>query len=419
VAFLEIGFIILALIFFQPVLGQVDELVRRLIVRDRTDYRQVLEDYSRQIISVFDFNRLLRITSDILVGQLGVEKIAILTQTENRKFWELHSDSESYSLSFDPDPLLAALSARNSPLYIDDIKEESALARRLRLQEVQFLVPFFDRDKLAGVLALGKKQSGFGFSYEDISFLRVLSSQLVIALSNSYLYQQSLEKQRLEEELSLARQIQSELLPKTLPSHPKFQVSAFIQPSQQVGGDYYDFVWNREDRLSLAIADSVGKGMPAALLVSLLHSGLRAEIRNSLSPSATLTALNQLLSSSTRSGRFASLFYAELHLDSLNLCYCNAGHNYPILVRADGSHSFMITGGLILGAFPDAAYQESTVAMWPDDVLVLYSDGLSEAQNQAEEEFGESRILETIRRNRNLPAEQIQDDLTLVVLKTL
>jgi serine phosphatase RsbU (regulator of sigma subunit) len=434
VPFLEIGFIILALIFFQPVLGQVDEFVRRIIVRDRTDYRQVLEDYSRQIISVFDLEKLNSITRQTLSTHLGVEEAVLLTREDSGQKWRLQDKSDSSLITVGEDQLLSALADRNNPLFVDDLKEESGLSQMLKEKGVYLLIPLVDQDQLTGVLGLGKKQSGFGFSYEDIAFLKVLANQLVVAKSNAHLYQQALEKQRLEEELALARQVQLEFLPQTLPQHPKIEIACFMQLSRQVGGDYYDFLWNKKGNLGLVIADSVGKGMPAALLVSLIHSGLRAEIKNSESPSLMLTSLNQLLCGSTRSGHFATLFYGEFLADKMELLYCNAGHNYPLLVRSDGSQVGLITGGLILGAFPEATYQEEIVSLRSQDVLVMYTDGLSEAQNPAEEEFGEKRILEVICQNRHLSAEAIkdklmakvsqhtsefQDDLSLVVAKVL
>ena len=434
VPFLEIGFIILALIFFQPVLGQVDELVRRLIVRDRTDYRQVLEEYSRQIVSLFDFERLKSVTREILISHIGVERVLFLTREKTDQLWQIHTDSHSQLLSLPEESLLAILAGRNSPIFLDDLKEETTLGQNLKDNGAYILIPLFDRNQLSGVLGLGKKESGFGFSYEDISFLKVLANQLVVAMSNAALYQEALEKQRLEEELALARQVQLEFLPQKLPEHPVFEMACHLQLSRQVGGDYYDFVWNKSGSLGLVIADSVGKGMPAALLVSLIHSGLRAEIKNSDSPAQALSALNQLLCSSMRPGHFATLFYAEFYPQNLDLYYCNAGHNHPILVRADGTHQGLETGGLILGAFPEATYQQALIRLQRDDLLLMYTDGLSEAQNTLEEEFGEARILEVIFQNRLSSAEQIkeqliravnqhtsefQDDLSLVVLKVL
>ncbi len=434
VPFMEIGFIILALIFFQPVLGQVDEFVRRIIVRDRTDYRQVLEEYSRQIISIFDFDKLKDITRQVLFTHLEAEEVALLVRESSGSGWSWHGQAAAELWPAVDERLVAELSAKSNPLFVDELSDDYAIKKNLKEKGLYFLVPLLDQNQLSGILGLGKKRSGFGFSYEDIAFLRVLANQLVVAKSNASLYQEALEKQRLEEELALARQIQLEFLPQTVPQSPHLELACFMQLSRQVGGDYYDFIWSKRGTLGIVIADSVGKGMPAALLVSLIHSGLRAEVKNSESPALVLSALNQLLCGSTRPGHFATLFYGEFDSETKELLYCNAGHNYPLLMHPDGSHTCLKTGGLILGAFPEAVYSDDRIKLQSQDVLVLYTDGLSEAQNRAEEEFGERRILETVGQNLFASPEVIkdkiiqtvrahtadfQDDLTLIVAKTL
>jgi sigma-B regulation protein RsbU (phosphoserine phosphatase) len=281
---------------------------------------------------------------------------------------------------------------------------------------------------------LSKKITRFRYSYEDITLLDVLANQMVVAMDNARLYQESLEKQRLEEELGLARQIQMDLLPKSCPRSESFEFSAFIQPARQVGGDYYDFFQTNSGSIGVAIADASGKGIPAALLISLVHATLRAEVRNALSLQAIVSNVNELILSSTTSEKFATMFYGELNPLQRKFCYCNAGHNYPLVVHEDGSVEFLVTGGLILGAFPEAEYQVGEVILRKNDTLFFYSDGLTENFNANDEEFGEERLLNLLVENRSLGVEELKqkviqeviafsegrppyDDFTIVVLK--
>jgi sigma-B regulation protein RsbU (phosphoserine phosphatase) len=255
-----------------------------------------------------------------------------------------------------------------------------------------------------------------------------------VAMDNARLYQESLEKQRLEEELGLARQIQMGLLPRSCPRNDRFEFTAFVQPAQQVGGDYYDFLPTDSGSICVAIADASGKGIPAALLVSLVHATLRAEVRNRLSPQMVMSNINQLIVSSTTPEKFATMFYGELSPSGRKLSYCNAGHNYPLVLHEDGGIEFLEKGGLILGAFPDALYEAGEVDLRENDTVFFYSDGLTDSFNANEEEFGEKRLVDLLLENRFLGIEELKqkvvnaaidfaggrpqyDDFTVVILR--
>ncbi len=257
---------------------------------------------------------------------------------------------------------------------------------------------------------------------------------MVVAMNNARLYQESLEKQKLEEELALARQIQLALLPRVYPKSGLFELCAFTQPARQVGGDYYDFFKTEDGRVGIAIADATGKGMPAAMLMSLVQASLRAEAKNRLCPSRLISNINQLIFSSTSPEKFATMFYGEFDPESRRLIYCNAGHNYPVLIHQDGKVEFLDTGGLILGAFEEALYEKGEALLQRDDTLFFYSDGLTENFNEEDEEFGEKRLLDLLLANRFLDPERLKekvieeatdftggvppwDDLTMLVLK--
>ena len=275
----------------------------------------------------------------------------------------------------------------------------------LRRWGAQLLVPVAHGEQLLGVLCLGNKLGARRYNFEDMTMLSVLAGQTAIALVNSRLYQESLEKRRIEEELARARDIQESLLPKICPKGDKFLISALSKPSRQVGGDYFDFVTGHDGKLGFAIGDVSGKGLPAALLMAVLQASFNAQAENRLSVCETVARVNAHLTRVTEADRFATFFYGELNLDSGNFTYSNAGHNFPILISADGQVKELTKGGLVLGVMADTHYEEETVLLQAGDTLFLYTDGISEAQNLTGEEFGEERLTQLLVEKRCLPPD--------------
>jgi serine phosphatase RsbU (regulator of sigma subunit) len=440
----DIGFWILAIIFFQPITGQLNDLIKRFFIRERSDYRSMMETFSRKLVTIFDFKELKEMVVDVLKKEMLVEDVYLCVADKSEKSKEgeyiLFSDDpqkeETYSFN-KSDLLFPILKEKTRPVLLGDLgvmKEKSSLFSLLSKLEMFLIVPMKSQDELVGFIGLSRKTTRFRYGYEDITLLGVLANQMIIAINNARLYQESLEKQRLEEELALARQIQVGLLPKVCPKGELFEFSAFTQPARQVGGDYYDFLISEEGRVGVAIADATGKGIPAAMLISLVHASLRAEVKNRLCPSRVMANINQLIFSSTSSERFATMFYGELDPASRKLIYCNAGHNYPVVIHQDGRAEFLDTGGLLLGAFQEALYERGEVLLQRNDTVFFYSDGLTENFNDKDEEFGDKRLLDLLLRNRFLDPEGLKekvieeatnftggvppyDDFTIVVLK--
>ncbi|MCK4427325.1 MAG: SpoIIE family protein phosphatase, partial [candidate division Zixibacteria bacterium] len=450
----DIGFVILAIIFFQPIMGQLDDLIKKFFIRDRSDYRAMMETFSRKLVTIFDFKELKETVVDVLKKEMLVENVYLCVlkippksgadQNKSEKlkkseyvFFPDDPQKEKTYLFNKSDPLFPILMEKTRPVLLGDLgvtEKKSSLFSLLSRLGVFLVVPMISQDELAGFVGLSRKTTRFRYSYEDITLLGVLANQMIIAMNNVRLYQESLEKQRLEEELALGRQIQVGLLPKVCPKGELFEFSAFIQPARQVGGDYYDFLEIEEGRVGIAIADATGKGIPAAMLISLVHASLRAEVKNRLCPSRVIANINQLIFSSTSSEKFATMFYGELDPKGRKLIYCNAGHNYPVVIHQDGRVEFLDTGGLILGAFQEAIYERGEVLFEKNDTVFFYSDGLTENFNDKDEEFGEKRLIDLLLGNRSLDPERLKekvieeainftggvplyDDFTIVVLK--
>lgn len=436
----DVGFVILAIILFQPIMGQLDDLIKRFLMRDRSDYRNMMETFSRKLVTTFDFEALKETVVDTLKKEMQVENMCFCVSEEQRGRYALYLDNDLLTPldhCASEDPLLLALKEKTRPVPFADFKiveNISSLYSIFQRLGIYLLVPLLSQNELIGCIGLSRKATRFRYSYEDITLLDVLSNQMVVAMDNARLYQESLEKQRMEEELSLARQIQMGLLPKSCPRAEAFEFAAFVQPAQQVGGDYYDFLQTDSGSIALAIADASGKGISAALLISLVHATLRAEVRNKLSPNMVISSINQLIHSSTTSEKFATMFYGELNPSGRKLSYCNAGHNYPVVLHEGGEVEYLQTGGLILGPFPNAVYEVAEVELKKNDTLFFYSDGLTDNFNPNEEEFGEKRLLDLLVENRFMGAEELKqkvintaiefaggrpqyDDFTILVLK--
>jgi phosphoserine phosphatase RsbU/P len=235
-----------------------------------------------------------------------------------------------------------------------------------------------------------------------------------------------------ERELSEARRIQRKLLPSVMPALDGWEIAASWQPATGVGGDCYDAIPFGRGRLGLSIADVVGKGIPAALLMSNLQAAVRAFASDAVEPRDLCQQVNRILCGNIAEGRFISFFYCLVDAAAGTLVYTNAGHYFPMLVRADGTFTRLDTGGPVLGVLQDADYQQAHVALTPGDRLVLFTDGLTEARSPAGEEFGEERLLTAALENRGCSAPslqarladavasftegRLQDDATLIVL---
>jgi sigma-B regulation protein RsbU (phosphoserine phosphatase) len=246
--------------------------------------------------------------------------------------------------------------------------------------------------------------------------------------------QRRMERLR-EDELEEASEIQAKLLPKSLPEIPNHDVAAISKPVRFVGGDYYNIVRVDDNHTAFCIADVAGKGMTAALLMSSLQAALQPLIGERLEPRELCQRVNRVLCELTPTGKFISLFYGVLRHTDHELTYCNAGHNPPLLVHANGSSDELCSTGAVLGQFPQWSYEQAEAQMKSGDSLLIFTDGLVEASNLEQDFFGEARLLEIVRENPAAGAENIrdrlitaapehcggrfQDDASLIVLKAV
>jgi sigma-B regulation protein RsbU (phosphoserine phosphatase) len=297
--------------------------------------------------------------------------------------------------------------------------ERSALADL----STELLVPLPGRNSLAGVMALGPKRSEEPYSRTDRQLLQSIASQTGLALENAELLHnlttEVANRERVSREIEIAREVQQRLFPQVYPKVPGVDLAGYCRPAQAVGGDYYDFFvlpayQGDEERLALALGDISGKGISAALLMASLRASLRSAALLQPGDLATLMRhVNRLVYESSTTNRYATFFYAELDPQSRVLTYVNAGHNPPVILRGDQVISLEATG-TVIGLIPDAPYTRAGVLLQPGDALLCFTDGISEAMTQTDEEWGEDRMIacaqQRIREPEcNASAQQILD----------
>jgi serine phosphatase RsbU (regulator of sigma subunit)/pSer/pThr/pTyr-binding forkhead associated (FHA) protein len=270
---------------------------------------------------------------------------------------------------------------------------------------------------------LGVGESVFGMIYADsplatsrftedhLKVLTTLGSVAAIRVENTRLLEEHMEQQHHERELQLAREIQQRFQPTAPPVVSGYELQGISFPSYQIGGDYYDFINCADGRLVVALGDVSGKGTSAALLMSSLHAAVHAQVASCRPITDTIGAVNRYLADNTPANRFVTLFYAELDPLTGSLAFINAGHNPPFIAHAGGTMEQLAAGGLPLGIVPDFDYREGRTQLQPGDVLVSYSDGVTETQNPKGEEFGTTRLQEVISQNLERSAAAIRDKI--------
>ncbi len=417
------------------IINQVKEANRNL---DRKIQElNTLFDLSKEFNIGLDEKKVIRLVTFALLGQVGVKNYAICIRNEN----ELNIIASRMEGSAALQEILPDLCNLTKSATTRDLLKSKAYriaAANLIKIGITVVVPMHIQQKTIGMILLGERLRGGVYSQADLEFLYSLGNLAIISIENARLFKTAIEKQRMEDELNIAREIQQGLLPEKLPTIPNFDIAALTISSKEVGGDYYDVITRTQDEYVLAIGDVSGKGTPAALLMANVQAALRALAPLCTSVAETTGQINDLTCSNTRGGsKFITFFWGILNAQTRQFWYTNAGHNPPYLLRKNGTMEYLEEGGLILGIFRTTApYAETLVTLLPGDVLVMYTDGVSEAMNQNNEQFTEEHLEAILKRSIDLSAKEIiqqiqkeleihtqstpqSDDITMLVLKTL
>ena len=321
-----------------------------------------------------------------VIGQFLVQKFAVVSfEGKNLKILES---------KFPQDELLNALKIYNTKLITNSITKKEIETNYTDLQKfgIELIVPMQLQGETKGLILLGKRGSDSEYSEADIEYIYSVGSLAIVSIENQRLFKEALEKQKLEEDLEIAHDIQKNLLPHKIPQFSNFDVVANTVFSKQVGGDYYDVITLDENNFSIAIADVSGKGVSAALMMANLQAFLKTICKQGMQIDEATGLINDLITENTTEGKFITFFWAIIENDSKQMLYVNAGHNHPLLI-SKGKIKKLDKGGIILGVMKTMIpYSSEKLQLEKDDVIVLYTDGVSEAMNQNGEEFSDERL---------------------------
>ena len=396
-----------------------------------------LFEIGKELNSTLESDKVVNLLAYSIMGEMMVNRCLIflvengkLALTLNKGF----QNEENLKRLNDPGYLEKLAKIDEPKIVNQNTKDE--LYTKLADFGIAVVVPMRTQDELKGVLALSEKITKTQFAKAEIDFLTTLGNLSMISIENARLFEETLEKQRLEKELLIAREIQQRLLPESCPKIENYEVAAINISSLQVGGDYYDCIKLNDGRYFFTIADVSGKGAPAALLMSNLQASLHVLVNTGLDISEITKRVNNLIYRNTGYDKFITFFCGVLDLNNKTFTSVNGGHNPPYLFHKDGSFETFTEGGLILGMMPDIEYHCETKKLQSGDCIVMFTDGVSEAMDANSEEFEEKRIEQTVLDNYDNSAEGIlqklidavkefskgqpqSDDITILTIKIL
>jgi len=419
-------FLILGVFFaFRFLLShRLQKIIDQRFFREAYSTEQLLSELSDEARNFTEVTPLLETITRRLGSTLHIDRIAVFLRSGDTYHLQLATGmamspgAVQFSLPA-ASTTITTLSRDKAPanVYRDDpsswlIDATDAERNALNDLSTELLVPLPGRTRLAGVIALGPKSSEEPYSKTDRQLLQTIASQTGLALENAELLQnlttEVTQRERISRELEIAREVQERLFPQTYPQLPGVDLAGFCRPAQVVGGDYYDFFLlpstsANEAPLALALGDISGKGISASLVMASLRASLRSIAGLRQGDLGTLISrVNDIVYESSTSSRYATFFYAEYDPVNHLLTYVNAGHNPPYILRGSQTIPLEATG-TVVGLLPNAEYAQATIQLHPGDVLIAFTDGISEAMNHNDDEWGEDNMLVAARNLLNRP----------------
>ncbi|UCC78939.1 MAG: SpoIIE family protein phosphatase [Candidatus Zixiibacteriota bacterium] len=320
-------------------------------------------------------------------------------------------------------------------VIVSDVDKNSDYIACRTTTRSEMAVPLKVKDAVVGVLNVESDKKD-AYKNHELELMNAFASLAAVSVERAKLHKQMLSARRLEHELAIARRIQKTFLPSGNPRIDGFDIAGLNLPSAEMGGDYYDFIPIVENQYGIAIGDVSGNGIPASLIMAAFRASLKAEIRNNFAIRAILNKVNNLLFESIERDRYVTATYGVLDCKNKIFTFSNAGHNHPILLRGSGDIQFLEEGGMALGIFANSTYEENSVFLKSGDIVLFYTDGVTEVKDEDEVEFGEQRLIDAVKASKQKSAAGIinyiikeiekfekkrrfSDDITLIVMKTL
>jgi len=381
------------------------------------DKLQFLVEASKVLNSTLDLPELIRIILDMATRETGADRGTVfLVDHEQKQIWSLVAHGVGASeIRLPMGKGIAGAVAESGEIVnladaYDDPRFDRNFDQRFGYRTHSLLcLPIRDRDdKIVGVLQLLNKPER-SFDQDDVGFIQDLSVHFAIALENARLHRESLERQKMERELQLARSIQQSLLPEAPPQLEALDVAVCYQSTLQVGGDYFDFLFLGPDTLCYVVADVEGKGVASAMIMSNLQATLRAIVKHVHSLEGIMFMLNDSIIQSARSRKFMTMFIGLFDLPGRGLHFVNAGHVPPMVVRKQGETVALREGGIPVGLFPQSRYERGFLKLEPGDVILTCTDGIVEAADTQGEQYESSRMVAVALENRARSAKEIAE----------
>ena len=403
----------------------------------------VLNEIATAISSTLTVKDIVELIVKKCIKHLNVEQCALMLldkKRDSQNFLTLirKADESKVDLPFKLDSQLTGWMILNkSPLISNNLSNDKRFSLGHPGESIiksLISVPLLMKGDLIGILNVFNKKDGCEFTHEEERLLSIIGAQSAHVIENARLYEAGKKLEFMQEELERAAEIQKNLLPAKLPLIDGYDFYAVNIPAKEVGGDYYDFINVNDNLLAFCLGDVSGKGLPAALLMSNLQATLRSQILFGLSCRQAISRSNLLLYQSIDAAKFVTLFLGIIEHSTNKLKFCNAGHNYPILISNDGEIKRLKEGGIILGCLPNFPYSEGEIELRDGDMLFVFSDGITEAMNSKKEEYGEEQLIEELLIIKNNSCREIAqkilmsvkthikdepqyDDITLLIIK--
>jgi serine phosphatase RsbU (regulator of sigma subunit) len=442
----SIVFIMSVVFLFNPVRDRVQRFIDRVFYRLEYDYQSAVHQISETMRSLLSLDQIGRNIMDTALGTMFIDHGYVLLLSRDGETYDCLVEAGKAELTGgkrDPEeqpdkemacgpevaelklpseePLIRKIAETGKEVTVYDIEEDPVFEgareecrRAFARMQAQLLVPLFYENRLSGLIALGRKKSGKFYRREDINLLNVLANQGAVAIENARMVQDVVEKERMEEELSIARDLQVSMLPAECPQVPGFEIAACSMSAREVGGDFYDFIEMGGSRLGIVIGDVTGKSVSGALVMSASRSVFRMLSEEELTVGRRMIRANHRLKKDLKSGMFVALLYAVLDSDSKTLSLCSAGQTQPVMRTASRRSTCLVeTRGdaFPLGILDEAEYEETLMNIDRGDVIVFYTDGIVEAMNAKGELFGFERLVSLIDSSVSDSAETLLQDI--------
>lgn len=396
-----------------PNLSQIDKL-------------RMLLDITKTISRSLDLDEVLGLVMDTL-GTLipydaaGIYLIEFGEDSSNPYIFK-SKVIRGYQISFDlieprlklGEGFLGTVAQSGKPIISPDVSKDDRYFPARELTRSEMLAPIISNEHVIGVFDLESDHLN-AYSDDDLSVLQLLASQVAIIIEKVRLHDEVVEKKRIQAQLEIARDVQLTLLPHSDPTIEGFDISGYIFPTEEVSGDYYDWVMIFQDQIGIVVADAVGKGVPAALLMSFLRASLRSCVQIGYAPHIALSKVSSLLRDSIEDNKFITAIYGILDSTNKTFVFSNAGHNPPLLIKPDGEYRFVEYGDMPLAMFEDSRYHQHFIRFEPGQIMVIYTDGITEAANPNGEEYGPERFAKRVLDGIHLPARRLIDHVRVGV----